>query len=139
MLRELKRFRHLARYDLTLRDDRLRELAGFATEVDGEARAWCSLPGGGKARATLVIATGRGAWPRAHPIPQHRAPAAWVGFAFERGQLTFGASAPHAFASVEVGRREGVTRRIRRIKPRALGSALAQSGTASMWPFFGQG
>lgn len=42
-LRELKRFRHLIRhaYDLTLREERLRELAQFAVEVDGALRAWC--------------------------------------------------------------------------------------------------
>ena len=43
-VRELKRFRHLIRhaYDLTLREDRLRELVRIATEVDGEVRAWCA-------------------------------------------------------------------------------------------------
>jgi hypothetical protein len=43
-LRELKRFRHLIRhaYDLTLREDRLHELTRFATEVEGEVRAWCA-------------------------------------------------------------------------------------------------
>ena len=43
-LRELKRFRHLIRhaYDLTLREQRLRELAQFAVAADGAVRAWCA-------------------------------------------------------------------------------------------------
>lgn len=43
-LRELKRFRHLIRhaYDLTLRDDRLRELVQFAAETNGALPAWCA-------------------------------------------------------------------------------------------------
>ncbi|MDE2051005.1 MAG: hypothetical protein KGJ72_08305 [Gammaproteobacteria bacterium] len=42
-LRELKRFRHLIRhaYDLTLREERLRELAQFCVEADSAVRAWC--------------------------------------------------------------------------------------------------
>lgn len=42
-LRELKRFRHLIRhaYDLTLREERLRELVCFVIETDGAARGWC--------------------------------------------------------------------------------------------------
>lgn len=42
-LRELERFRHLIRhaYDLTLREERLRELARFATETDSAMRSWC--------------------------------------------------------------------------------------------------
>lgn len=42
-LRELKRFRHLIRhaYDLTLREERLRELVQFAVAIDGAMRAWC--------------------------------------------------------------------------------------------------
>lgn len=43
-LRELKRFRHLIRhaYDLTLRENRLRELVQFAVEADGALPAWCT-------------------------------------------------------------------------------------------------
>jgi hypothetical protein len=43
-LRELKRFRHLIRhaYDLTLREDRLRELAQFATETSNALPTWCA-------------------------------------------------------------------------------------------------
>ena len=43
-LRELKRFRHLIRraYDLTLRDDRLRELVRFAAETNDALPAWCA-------------------------------------------------------------------------------------------------
>lgn len=42
-LRELKRFRHLIRhaYDLTLREDRLRELTQFATETRNALPTWC--------------------------------------------------------------------------------------------------
>ena len=41
-LRELKRFRHLIRhaYDLTLREDRLRELVEFATETSNALPTW---------------------------------------------------------------------------------------------------
>ena len=43
-LRELKRFRHLIRhaYDLTLREDRLRELVHFAAETSNALAAWCA-------------------------------------------------------------------------------------------------
>jgi|SRR6185437_3755162 len=42
-LRELKRFRHLIRhaYDLTLRDDRLRELAAILSDVNAAMPGWC--------------------------------------------------------------------------------------------------
>jgi hypothetical protein len=42
-LRELKRFRHLIRhaYDLTLREDRLRELVAITTEVSRLTPTWC--------------------------------------------------------------------------------------------------
>lgn len=43
-LRELKRFRHLIRhaYDLTLREDRLRELVAFAAATNSALPAWCA-------------------------------------------------------------------------------------------------
>jgi hypothetical protein len=43
-LRELKRFRHLIRhaYDLILRADRLRELAGIVGKADAAVPQWCS-------------------------------------------------------------------------------------------------
>jgi hypothetical protein len=43
-LRELKRFRHLVRhaYDLTLREDRLRELVTIVSKVDVAMPEWCA-------------------------------------------------------------------------------------------------
>ena len=43
-LSELKRFRHLIRhaYDLILRENRLRELAQFATETTSGLPSWCA-------------------------------------------------------------------------------------------------
>ena len=43
-LRELKRFRHLIRhaYDLTLREDRLRELVAIAGRIDAAVSGWCT-------------------------------------------------------------------------------------------------
>lgn len=43
-LRELERFRHLIRhaYDLTLREERLRELVQYAIAADRGVSAWCS-------------------------------------------------------------------------------------------------
>jgi hypothetical protein len=43
-LREVKRFRHLIRhaYDLTLREERLRELVQFAGEASNALPSWCA-------------------------------------------------------------------------------------------------